>query len=156
MPTNLYGPGDNYHPENSHVIPALLRRFHMAKETKANRVAIWGTGKALREFLYVDDMAEACLFIMEIPKDVYLVNNESEVGHINVGYGKDVTIAELAQLISKIVGYSGEIVFDFSKPDGAPRKLLDSSQINKLGWKPRMNLHQGLEIAYKDLLKRLN
>ena len=152
MPTNLYGPGDNYHPENSHVIPALIRRFHEAKMTKAPSVSIWGSGTPRREFLFVDDMAAACLHVMQLPKAVYDQHTSPMQSHINVGSGSDVTIAEIAKAISKTVGYSGLIEFDLSKPDGAPRKWMDSSRLNALGWKPKVDLHQGLAVAYQYFL----
>ena len=151
MPTNLYGPGDNYHPENSHVIPAMLRRFHEAKVNKAPEVAIWGTGTPRREFLYVDDMAAASVFVMNLPPEAYLAQVLPQLSHINVGYGSDVTIAELAQTVAKVVGYEGRITFDASKPDGSPRKLMDSGRINAMGWTTRMGLEQGLRLAYADM-----
>lgn len=153
MPTNLYGPADNYHPENSHVIPALIRRFHEAKQLNSQNVLIWGTGTPRREFLYVDDMAAACVHVMQLPKKIYDQQTSPTQNHINVGSGKDVSIAEVAAIIAQIVGFEGEIVFDSSKPDGAPRKLMDSSRINALGWKPKVGLRQGLEAAYQDFLK---
>jgi GDP-L-fucose synthase len=152
MPTNLYGPGDNYHSENSHVIPALIRRFHEAKMTKALSVSIWGTGTPRREFLYVDDMASACLHVMQLPKAVYDQHTSPMQSHINVGSGSDVTIAEVAKAIAKTVGYSGSIEFELSKPDGAPRKWMDSSRLNALGWQPKVDLHQGLAVAYQNFL----
>lgn len=152
MPTNLYGPGDNYHPENSHVIPALIRRFYEAKVAQAPSVAIWGTGSPRREFLYVEDMAEASLHVMHLSKAVYEKYTQPMQSHINVGVGSDVTIAELAQHISRTVGYTGEITFDSGKPDGVPRKLMDSSRLNDLGWKPQIELPQGLAAAYQDFL----
>lgn len=153
MPTNLYGPGDNYHPENSHVIPALIRRFHEAKVNNAPEVVIWGTGTPRREFLYVDDMAAASIFVMNLDRAIYDSQTEPMQSHINVGFGSDVTIAELAELVGAAVGYEGNIVFDFTKPDGAPRKWMDSSRINRLSWKPRVNLSEGLACAYADMLK---
>ena len=152
MPTNLYGPGDNYHPENSHVIPALIRRFHEAKILQAKSVAIWGTGSPMREFLYVDDMATACLHVMQLPKALYDTHTQPMQSHINVGSGSDVTIAELAQLIARTVGYIGRITFDASKPDGAPRKWMDSARLYTLGWMPQINLKQGLVAAYQDFV----
>ena len=152
MPTNLYGPGDNYHPENSHVIPALIRRFHEAKINSADSVSIWGSGTPLREFLYVDDMALASVYVMNMEKSTYDANTQPMLGHINVGYGKDVTIAELALTIKNVVGYVGGINFDSSKPDGAPRKLMDSTKLNQMGWLPSVNLASGIEAAYADLL----
>ncbi len=153
MPTNLYGPGDNYHPENSHVIPALIRRFHEAKVSNAPSVAIWGTGTPKREFLYVDDMAAACLHVMNLPKATYDQHTQAILSHINVGCSYDLTIHELAETISKTVGYQGVITFDTSKPDGTPRKLMDSSRINALGWVAQVSLQNGLELAYEDFLK---
>jgi GDP-L-fucose synthase len=152
MPTNLYGPGDNYHPENSHVIPALIRRFHEAKAGGAASVVIWGTGAARREFLYVDDMAEASIHVMELDGAVYAANTQPMQSHINVGTGEDMTIRSLAQLIGKVVGFTGRIEYDASKPDGAPRKLMDVSRLNALGWKARTGLEEGLALAYRDFL----
>ncbi len=153
MPTNLYGPGDNYHPENSHVIPALLRRFHEAVAGNAPEVAIWGTGNPRREFLFVDDMAAACVFVMNLDDETYKAQVEPQLSHINVGYGEDVTIAELAQTVAKVVGYAGRIVFDASKPDGAPRKWMDSGRLTALGWTPEVALEEGLRRAYQDMLQ---
>jgi GDP-L-fucose synthase len=152
MPTNLYGPGDNYHPENSHVIPALIRRFHEAKVNNAPNVAIWGTGTPKREFLYVDDMAAACLHVMNLDKASYDQHTQPMLSHINVGCGAEITIGQVAEAISKTVGYQGEITFDASKPDGAPRKLMDSSRLNRLGWKAVVGLEAGLDAAYQDFL----
>jgi len=148
MPTNLYGPGDNYHPENSHVIPALIRRFHEAKIANAPEVVIWGTGTPRREFLYVDDMAAASVFVMGLDKRTYDQHTEPMKSHINVGFGGDVTIAELAKMVGDAVGYQGKICFDSSKPDGSPRKWMDSSRLNKLGWQPNIGIEEGLKIAY--------
>ena len=150
MPTNLYGPGDNYHPENSHVIPALIRRFHEAKLNKAPSVSIWGSGTPRREFLYVDDMARACVHVMDIDKPGYDRHTEPMCSHINVGTGTDLTIRELAEGIRAVVGYPGEIAFDTSRPDGAPRKLMDSTRLNGLGWRPSVGLEEGLAMAYRD------
>ena len=152
MPTNLYGPGDNYHPENSHVIPALIRRFHEAKALNKPDVIIWGTGTPRREFLYVDDMATASTHVMYLDKCVYDKYTSPMQSHINVGYGDDVTIADLAHAVSDAIGYSGEIKFDTSKPDGTPRKLMDSGRLNSLGWKPHVNLQNGLKKAYADFM----
>lgn len=149
MPTNLYGPGDNYHPENSHVIPALIRRFHEAKVCNSPEVVIWGSGTPKREFLYVDDMASASVFVMELDSEIYQKHTSSMQSHINVGYGRDVTIAELANAVGEAVGYNGRIRFDSTKPDGAPRKLMDSSKLSKLGWRPLVNLREGLSLAYQ-------
>lgn len=153
MPTNLYGPGDNYHPENSHVIPALIRRFHEAKVSKAPTVTIWGTGTPRREFLYVDDMAAASVHVMNLPKATLDAHTQPMQSHINVGYGDDITIAQLAQAVSQAVGYQGNIDFDPSKPDGTPRKLMDSSRLNALGWQAKVALEQGLMQAYQDFLQ---
>ena len=155
MPTNLYGTGDNYHPENAHVIPALIRRFHEAKVSNASSVIIWGTGTPRREFLYVDDMATASVYVMNLDKSVYERHTQPMLSHINVGCGNDITIRELAELIGKTVGYQGKIAFDTSKPDGAPRKLMDSSRLNTLGWQARIGLKEGLEQAYADFLNRV-
>ena len=155
MPTNLYGPGDNYHPENSHVIPALLRRFHEAKINQAPEVAIWGTGTPRREFLYVDDMAAASVFVMNLAPEVYQAQAQPQLSHINVGYGSDVTIAELAQTVARVVGYQGRVTFDVSKPDGTPRKLMDSGRLNALGWRAKMGLESGLREAYTGMLGKL-
>ena len=152
MPTNLYGPGDNYHPENSHVIPALIRRFHEAKLADAPIVAIWGTGTPKREFLYVDDMAAASVHVMNLPTATYSAHTSPMLSHINVGYGQDVTIAEVAQSIAQVVGYTGAITFDATKPDGTPRKLMDSRRLNALGWQAQVTLQAGLKAAYQDFL----
>lgn len=155
MPTNLYGPGDNYHPENSHVIPALIRRFHEAKLADAPAVAIWGTGTPRREFLYVDDMAAASVHVMQLPKAEYDQHTTPMQSHINVGSGADVTIAEVAHAIAQTVGFAGRIVFDTSRPDGAPRKWMDSSRLNALGWQANVDLRVGLAAAYKEFLIKL-
>ena len=152
MPTNLYGPGDNYHPENSHVIPALIRRFHEAKVNNASTVTIWGTGTPRREFLYVDDMAAASVHVMNLPKATFDAHTQPMQSHINVGYGQDITIAQLAQAVSQAVGYEGQIDFDPSKPDGTPRKLMDSRRLNALGWQAEVSLDAGLTTAYQDFL----
>ena len=152
MPTNLFGPGDNYHPENSHVIPALIRRFHEAKVAQAPSVAIWGTGSPRREFLYVDDMAAASVFVMNLPKATLDAHTQPMQSHINVGFGEDITIKELALAVGKTVGYQGVIDFDTSKPDGSPRKLMDSSRLNALGWQAQVGLKPGLAAAYQDLV----
>ena len=154
MPTNLYGPGDNYHPENSHVIPALIRRFHEAKLAHAPCVAIWGTGTPKREFLYVDDMAAASVHVMNLPKPTYDQHTSPMLSHINVGYGTDVSIAEAAQTIAKVVGYAGAMTFDTSKPDGTPGKRMNSTRLNSLGWQAQVPLLQGLTQAYQDFLTR--
>jgi GDP-L-fucose synthase len=154
MPTNLYGPGDNYHPENSHVIPALIRRFHEAKINKSKEVIIWGTGNAKREFLYVEDMAAASLFVMGLNSQIYLSHIHPQQSHINVGYGSDVSIGELAKMVSRVVGFNGKIGFDTSKPDGAPRKYMSSKLLNALGWHPQVQLIDGLQKSYTDFLSR--
>jgi GDP-L-fucose synthase len=143
MPTNLYGPNDNYDLESSHVLPALLRKFHEAKQTAAKAVTCWGSGSPLREFLYADDLARACIFLMQ---------NYSEEQFINVGFGSDVSIRELSENVSRAVGFEGEIVWDRSKPDGTPRKLMDSSRLFGLGWKPQVDLETGIRLAYADFL----
>lgn len=153
MPTNLYGPGDNYHPENSHVIPALIRRFHEAKVANSPSVTIWGSGTPHREFLYVDDMAAASMHVMNLDKATYDLHTQPMQSHINVGYGRDITICDLAQAVSKTIAYQGQIVFDSSKPDGTPRKLMDSSRLNTLGWRPTVGLEDGLAAAYADFLR---
>jgi GDP-L-fucose synthase len=155
MPTNLYGPGDNYHSENSHVIPGLIRRFHEAKQSEAPEVAIWGTGAPMREFLYVDDMAEACLHIMELDSETYARNTHPMLSHINIGTGEDLAIRDLAVTIGEVVGYGGRIVFDTSKPDGTPRKLMDVRRMQTLGWSPQVGLRDGLALAYRDFLVSL-
>jgi len=149
MPTNLYGPGDTYHLKNSHVIPVLMRKFHEAKISNNKTVSVWGSGKVKREFLFVDDLAEACVHLICIDKEKYQSITEPMVSHVNIGFGKDVTIKELAKLIQKIVGFEGDIVWDRSKPDGVPRKLLNSSKINQLGWKAQTTLENGLIKTYK-------
>uniref|UniRef100_B8J3T8 GDP-L-fucose synthase n=1 Tax=Desulfovibrio desulfuricans (strain ATCC 27774 / DSM 6949 / MB) TaxID=525146 RepID=B8J3T8_DESDA len=145
MPTNLYGPGDNYHPENSHVIPALIRRFHEAKMAGAEKVTIWGTGNALREFLYVDDMAEACIFLLK---------NYSDFEHVNAGCGSDISIIDTARLIARVVGFEGSIDTDPTKPDGTPRKLMASGKLFGMGWKPRVEFEEGLRATYRDFCAR--
>jgi GDP-L-fucose synthase len=151
MPTNLYGPNDNYHLENSHVMAALLRRFHEAKNSNAPEVIIWGTGKPLREFLHVDDMAEASLFVLNLPKEQYAANTKTMLSHLNVGSGMEISIANLAKLIARVVGYEGKIVYDSTKPDGTPRKLMDSSRLSALGWQARISLEEGVANTYKGL-----
>ena len=155
MPTNLYGPGDNYHATNSHVIPALIRRFHEAKVANASSVVIWGSGTPRREFLYVDDMAAASVFVMNLEKAVYDQHTQPMQSHINVGYGGDITIAEVAQAISQVVGYQGQITFDTTQPDGTPRKWMDSGRLNSLGWQPRVDLATGLAKAYQDYITNM-
>ena len=152
MPTNLYGPGDNYHPENSHVIPALISRFHEAKIANSSEVVIWGTGAPRREFLYVDDMAAASVFVMDLDKSIYDQYTDPMQSHINVGFGSDVTINELACAVAKATGYAGKIILDSSKPDGAPRKWMDSSKLNQLGWQAAVDLELGLSLAYQAFL----
>lgn len=153
MPTNLYGPGDNYHPENSHVIPGLIRRFHEAKVNHAPKVTIWGSGTPKREFLYIDDMAAASVHVMNLEKATYEQHTQLMLSHINVGCGYNITIKELGELVGKTVGYQGEIVFDPSKPDGSPRKLMDSSRLNALGWQAKVSLEDGLGLTYADFQK---
>lgn len=163
MPTNLYGPGDNYHPENSHVIPALIRRFHEAKVEfeitqdsaliAQHSVKIWGTGTPRREFLNVDDMAAASVHVMNLDKSIYDTNTQPMLSHINVGVGHDITIRELAETIAEVVGYEGSIEYDTTKPDGTPRKLMDSTRLHNLGWEPKTGLKKGLKMAYEDFLK---
>ena len=150
MPTNLYGPGDNYHPENSHVIPALIRRIHLAKINKQNEVKVWGTGNAKREFLYVDDLASACYHIMNLDRNLISNHIDDMCSHINIGTGKDITIKELAFTIKKVINFKGELIFDIEKPDGTPRKLLDVRIINKLGWNYKTELLDGLIKTYED------
>ncbi|NML92250.1 GDP-L-fucose synthase [Novosphingobium olei] len=153
MPTNLYGPGDNFHPENSHVLPALLRRFHEAAREGRDEVTIWGTGTPRREFLHVEDMAAGSLFVLDLDKETYQANTEPMLSHINVGYGADVTIGELAQLIAKVTGFSGRVGFDSSKPDGTMRKLMDVSRLEAMGWKARISLEEGVEQTYRWFLQ---
>lgn len=145
MPTNLYGINDNYHPQNSHVLPALIRRFHEAKVNNLDEVVIWGTGTPLREFLFSDDLADACVFLM---------NNYNEKQFVNIGIGEDLSIKNLAELIKEVIGYKGSISFDSSKPDGTPRKLMDVSKLHALGWKHKINLREGIKLAYADFLKK--
>lgn len=145
MPTNLYGYNDNYHPQNSHVLPALIRRFHEAKENNAPTVTIWGTGSPRREFLFADDLADACYYLMQ---------NYNEPGLVNIGTGEDITIADLARLVGKIVGYEGTIDFDTTKPDGTPRKLMDVNKLNNMGWKYTTALEDGIRLAYEDFIQR--
>lgn len=149
MPTNLYGPHDNYHPDNSHVIPALLRRFHDAVENSVEEVAIWGSGKPMREFLHVDDMAAASVHVMEVDGEVYRANTLPMLSHINVGTGIDCTIRELAETIAKVTGFKGALTFDASKPDGTPRKLMDVSRLKSMGWQANIQLEDGLRDAYQ-------
>ena len=149
MPTNLFGINDNFHPENSHVIPALIRRFHEAKQAAAPSVTVWGTGKPMREFLYVDDMADACVFIMKLTTEAYQQESQPMLSHINLGTGDDCAINELAKTIAGVVGYRGEIEWDVTKPDGAARKLMDGSRLEKLGWKSKIGLKKGLEKTYE-------
>lgn len=149
MPTNLYGPGDNFHPENSHVIPALLRRFHDAVEQGLEEVVIWGSGRPMREFLHVDDMAAASVHVMELDHEIYVANTQPMLSHINVGTGVDCTIRELAETVANVTGFQGKLVFDATKPDGAPRKLMDVSRLKALGWEATVGLEQGLADAYR-------
>jgi len=155
MPTNLYGPGDNFHPENSHVLPALIRRMHEAKSSNADSVTIWGSGKPLREFLYSDDLARACVFLLENVdyRDIAFEDASGTVqAHINIGSGREISIRQLAEIIQKVVGFKNKLVFDASKPDGTPRKLMDSTRLRKFGWEPKTELEEGIELAYKDFL----
>jgi GDP-L-fucose synthase len=154
MPTNLYGPGDNFHPENSHVIPALMRRFHEAKINNYDKVVVWGSGKPMREFLHVDDMAAASLFLLKLDREVYSANTDPMLSHINVGTGVDCTICELAETMKKVVGFNGDLAFDASKPDGAPRKLMDISRLNSMGWKHIISLEEGLSSTYEWFIKQ--
>ncbi len=156
MPTNLYGINDNFHPENSHVIPGMIQRIHKAKQENSKKVFIWGTGSPKREFLHVNDMAKASLFIMSLSKDDYNQATSPNLSHINVGWGIDYTIKELATMICNVIGYNGEIVFDLSKPDGTPRKVLDTQRINDLGWHPEINIKEGLLDTYKWYLENIN
>ena len=156
MPTNLYGINDNFHPENSHVIPALMRRFHEAKESGAPEVVVWGTGTPMREFLYVDDMAAASVHVMELDEAIYQQNTQPMLSHINVGTGVDCSIREMAETMASVVGYQGKIVFDATKPDGTPRKLMDVTRLKNLGWQYRYNLHEGLSLTYKWFIENIN
>jgi GDP-L-fucose synthase len=156
MPTNLYGPGDNYHPENSHVTPALIKKFHEGKNNNASKVTIWGSGKPKREFLYVDDMAAACVYVMNLEKIIYQQETKPMLSHINVGTNQDLTIKKLAEAIAKITGFKGKIEFDTTKPDGSKRKLMDSTRLNMLGWHSKINLEQGLKKTYKDYCSTSN
>jgi GDP-L-fucose synthase len=156
MPTNLYGINDNFHPENSHVIPALMRRFHEAKVNNDKEVSVWGTGGAMREFLYVDDMAEASLFVLELNEKTYQANTRPMLSHINVGTGKDITIREMAQTMKQIVGFKGKLTFDTAKPDGAPRKLIDVKRLKNMGWSYTTNLKEGLGETYNWYLEQVN
>ena len=149
MPTNLYGINDNFHPENSHVIPALMHRLHQAKVDNNVEVVVWGTGNAMREFLYVDDMAQASLFVLELDEQMYKDNTQPMLSHINVGTGKDTTIREMAETMRRVVGYQGKLTFDATKPDGAPRKLIDVSRLSNMGWKYGVDLEDGLKKTYK-------
>ena len=158
MPTNLYGIGDNYHRENSHVLPALIRKMHEAKEKNAKSVTVWGSGKPLREFLYSDDLAEACVFLLENIdyKDIAFKDDSGTIqAHINIGSGDEISIRDLAEMVKEVVGFKNKLVFDASKPDGTPRKLMDSSRLRKLGWKPKIHLKKGIELAYKDFLNNI-
>ena len=156
MPTNLYGPGDNYHPENSHVIPALLRRFHEAKVAGQREVTLWGSGKPRREFLYVDDMASACVFTMNLPEPAFQAQTEPMRSHLNIGFGSDISILELGEAIAKTCGFTGAIALDPTRPDGPMQKLMNSKRINQLGWMPKVSLEEGLTLAYEDFLKNLS
>jgi nucleoside-diphosphate-sugar epimerase len=149
MPANLYGPHDNFHPEHSHVLPALLQRFHDAVAQRLDEVVIWGSGSPMREFLHVDDMAEASLFVMDLPQDIYRANTQPMLSHINVGSGREISIASLAQLIAEVTGFKGRIAFDPTRPDGAPRKLLDVSRLAAMGWRARIALEVGIRQTYQ-------
>jgi GDP-L-fucose synthase len=149
MPTNLYGVNDNFHPENSHVIPALMQRFHQAKIDNDEEVVVWGTGNAMREFLYVDDMAQASLFVLELDEGTYKANTQPTLSHINVGTGKDITIREMAEIMKQVVGYKGRITFDTTQSDGAPRKLIDITKLESIGWKYKVDLENGLKKTYE-------
>ena len=153
MPTNLYGPGDNYHPDNSHVVPALIRRFHEAKLNKLDEVVVWGSGNPMREFLYVDDMAEASLFVHNLSTKVIRMKTQQTISHVNIGSGTDITIKELAESIKKVVGFEGVLRYDVTQPDGAPRKLLDVSLLSSMGWSAKTSLSDGLNASYEDFLK---
>ena len=154
MPTNLYGPGDNFHPDNSHVLPALIRRFHEAVRDGVDEVVVWGSGNPRREFLHVDDMAEASLFVMNLPAEVYRRETEPMLSHINVGSGTDVTIRELAETVARVTGFEGRLVFDATKPDGTPRKLLDVARLAQLGWRPGIALEEGISSTYQWFLNQ--
>ena len=154
MPTNLYGPGDNFHPQNSHVLPALIRRFHEATRDGATEVVIWGSGKPMREFLHVDDMAEASLFVLDLPRDAYAAQTHPMQSHINVGTGRDISIAALAQMVAEVTGFKGRLVFDTSKPDGTMRKLIDVSRLAEMGWRARIDLKDGLRETYDWFLRQ--
>ena len=156
MPTNLYGPGDNYHPKNSHVIPALIQKFHTAKINNLSAVSIWGTGAPKREFLYVDDMADASVYVMNLDKDIYNQCTKIMCSHINVGSGSELTIKELAEMIKFVVGYKGKIDFDTSQPNGSMQKLMNSQLLNKLGWSTKINLKEGISRTYKDFIKKFD
>ncbi|MBT3940250.1 MAG: NAD-dependent epimerase/dehydratase family protein, partial [Pelagibacterales bacterium] len=155
MPTNLYGPGDNFHPKNSHVIAALIDRFHKAKLKNESNILVWGTGKPYREFLHVDDMAAASVHLMNINIDIYKNNTKPQLSHINVGSGEEYSIMELSKMIANITNYHGKIVFDKTKPDGTPRKLIDSSILKSTGWKPKIDLKKGLEDSYNWYLSNI-
>jgi nucleoside-diphosphate-sugar epimerase len=152
MPTNLYGPGDNFHPENSHVLPSLIRRFHEAVARGDAEVMIWGSGKLMREFMHVDDMAKAVLFVMDLNLETYQHETQERLSHINVGTGIDMTIRELAETVARVTGFVGKLAFDATKPDGAPRKLLDVAKLSGLGWRASIGLDEGLQDAYRDFV----
>jgi len=156
MPTNLYGVNDNFHPENSHVIPALMQRFHEAKQNNQQEIIVWGSGKPMREFLNVDDMAAASLYVLNLDQDTYQANTEPMLSHINVGTGIDITIRELAETMAEVVGFQGEIVFDTTKPDGSPRKLIDISRLTAMGWQSSIGLKEGLIATYKWFVDKNN
>ncbi len=158
MPTNLYGPGDNYHPENSHLIPAVIRKMHEAKVTGAEQVVLWGTGTPRREFLYSEDAADACVFLMNLADNEFLplVRSDSQPPLLNVGCGEDMTVREVAECVAEIIRFGGKLVFDTSRPDGTPRKLLDVSRLFALGWRPRVSFHQGLSVTYQDFCEHFS
>ena len=155
MPTNLYGVNDNFHPENSHVIPALMSRIHKAKANHDSEVVVWGTGKAMREFMYVDDMAQACLYVLELDKRIYQANIKPMQSHINIGTGSDISIREMAEILCEVIGFTGSLSFDVTKPDGTPRKLVDVSRLSNMGWKYSVNLRDGLKKTYKWYLENV-
>ncbi len=156
MPTNLYGPGDNFHPENSHVLPALMRRFHEAVVEGRDEVLIWGSGRPMREFLHVDDMAKGALFVMGLDAETYRANTQPMLSHVNLGTGEDISIADLARLIAEVIGFQGRIVFDTSKPDGAPRKLMDVGRLTLMGWRAEIALQEGITETYRWFTKHIS
>ena len=155
MPTNLYGPGDNYHPENSHVMPAMIRRFHEAKIAEMPEVVVWGTGTPKREFLHVNDMADASIYVMNLASEIYKAHTQPMSSHLNIGCGADISISALAELVCRVVGFEGKIVYDNTKPDGTPRKLMDVSRLQNMGWKSKIDLEEGIQGSYADFISRL-